>query len=360
MPQPHRATTARHADGAIVACHNRAMRLDDRFDELVASLGGFYRTWYVFVGLEVGLFDALRDAGGPGLTAGELAAKCGLEPSLTARWVWGADAHGLVETSGGRIRVPADVAAILLDPSRPEFLGGQFQFAAVGSLDYDALPAIFRTGRPNRSRPDRYRIAIERLTIQDVAVFFTEVLGAFPQLVADLRPGARALDVHCGGGRWLIAMARRFPGLELAGIEFEPDSVARARDNVAEAGLADRITVEQGSMISVGHASEADLVYFQYALHQLPDPVATLRSAWSAVRPGGWLVSLDWYLPTDPEELRSPHGELIAGFQLDEAVQGTRLVTASEALGWFSSAELPVPELVDLPSGASAIVLHRR
>lgn len=335
------------------------MRLDDRFDDLVASLGGFYRTWYVFVGLELGLFDALRDAAGAGLSARELAAKCGVEPSLAARWAWGADAHGLVETAQGRILIPADVAAILLDADRPEFLGGQFQFAAVGSLDYDALPRVFRTGRSNGSRPDRYRIAIERLTVQDVAVFFTEVLGAFPQLVADLRPGARAIDIHCGGGRWLIAMAQRFEGLELVGIEFEPDSVERARANVADAGLADRITVEQGSMISVGHDQRADLVYFQYALHQLPDPVETLRSAWAAVRPGGWLMALDWYLPTDPDDLHSPHGELIAGFQLDEAVQGTRLVTASEALGWFSAAGLPAPELVDLPSGASAIALHR-
>lgn len=334
------------------------MRLDDRFDDLVASLGGFYRTWYVFAGLELGLFDALRDAGTVGLTAGELAAKAGVEPSLAARWAWGADAFSLVEHVDGRFRVPGDVATILLDADRPEFLGGQFQFAAVGSLDYDQLPEVFRTGRPVAARPDRYRIAIERLTVQDVAVFFEEVLGAFPQLVADLRPGSRVLDVHCGGGRWLLAMARRFPGVVLSGVEFEPDSVERARANVAADGLADRISIEQGSMLSVGHVAEADLVYFQYALHQLPDPVGTLRSAWAAVRPGGWLVALDWYLPTDPDELRTRHGELIAGVQLDEAIQGTRLVAASEALGWFRMAGLPMPELVELPSGATAIVCH--
>lgn len=334
------------------------MRLDDRFDDLVASLRGFYRTWYVFTGLELGLFDALRDAGTIGLTASELGAKTGVEPALAGRWAWGADAFALVETVDGRIRIPGDVATILLDADRPEFLGGQFQFAAVGSLDYDQLPDVFRTGKPMRSRPDRYRVAIERLTVQDVAVFFEEVLGAFPQLVADLQPGRRVIDVHSGGGRWLIAMARRFPGLQLTGVEYEPDSVDRARANVAAAGLADRISVEQGSMLSIGHVAEADLVYFQYALHQLPDPVGTLRSAWAAVRPGGWLVALDWYLPTDPDELRAAHGELIAGVQLDEAVQGTRLVTESEALGWFAAAGLPVPELVDLPSGASAIVLH--
>ncbi len=100
---------------------------------------------------------------------------------------------------------------------------------------------FFRTGEPVRDRPDRYRIAIERLTAQDIAVFFQEALAALPQLVADLARGGRVVDVHCGGGRWLIAMARRFPELELVGVEFEADSVVRARANIEAAGLADRI-----------------------------------------------------------------------------------------------------------------------
>src|SRR5919205_1030323 len=103
-------------------CDNPAMRLDDRFDDLLASLAGFHRSWLVALGLEGGLFRALRDAGEQGLT-----------------------------------------------------------------------PA------------------------------------ALPQLTADLASGERrVVDVHCGGGRWLIAMARRYPGLRLVGVEFEPDSVARA------------------------------------------------------------------------------------------------------------------------------------
>ena len=68
---------------------------------------------------------------------------------------------------------------------------------------------------------------------------------------------------------------------------------------------------------------------------------------------------LDWYLPTDPDEFRTRHGELIAGVQLDELVQGTRLVTRDEALGWFDAAGVPTPSLIDLPSGASAIVAQR-
>jgi SAM-dependent methyltransferase len=336
------------------------MRLDDRFDDLVASLGGFYRAWYVVTGIELGLLARLREGGPVGLTADELAKRTGTEAALVVRWAWGATAHDLIEPADdGRLRVPDDVATVLLDADRPEYLGGQFLHAAMGSLDFADLPEVFRTGVPRTTRPDRYREAIERLTVQDIAVFFQEVLPAVPQVIADLEPGARILDVHCGGGRWLIAMARRFPGTSLTGVEFEPDSVARARAAVDAAVLGDRITIEHGDVTRVGHAREARLAYFQYALHQLPDPVAAIRSAVDALAPGGWLVALDWYLPTDPDELRTRHAELLAGIQLDELLMGSRLVTRSEALGWFAQAGVTTPDLIDLPSGATAIVARR-
>jgi SAM-dependent methyltransferase len=335
------------------------MRLDDPFDELVISLGGFYRTWYVYVGLELGLLERLHEAGTGGLTAAELAERTGTQSELVRRWAWGADVHDLVELDGDRIVLFDEVAAVLLDADRPEYLGGQFLHAAIGSLDFDVLPDVVRTGSVLPARPDRYRMAIERLTVQDVAVFFQEVLAALPQLVVDLGDGASVVDVHCGGGRWLIAMARRFPGTRLVGVEFEADSVARARAHVEESGLSGRITIEHGDIGSVGHAGEMTLAYFQYALHQLAYPTVAIASAWQALRPGGWLVALDWYLPTDPDELRTRHAELIAGVQLDELIQGTRLVTRSEALGWFAAAGVPSPSLIDLPSGASAIFAQR-
>jgi SAM-dependent methyltransferase len=335
------------------------MRIDDRFDDLVISLGGFYRTWYIYAGLELGLLAALDEAGSQGLTIGELAERTGTRPELVGRWAWGADAHDLVELTDDRVVVPADIADVLLEAHRAEYLGGQFLYAAIGSLDFVGLAEVMRTGRPLDMRPDRYRAAIERLTVQDIGVFFKEVLAALPQLVVDLRPGTRILDVHCGGGRWLTAMARQFPDTLLTGIEFEPDSFVRAGANVSAAGLEDRITIEAGDVAAVGHEAEMELVYFQYALHLLPDATAALRSAWAAVRDGGWLIALEWYVPSEPDELRTRHAEVIAGIQLDEMLQGTRLVTRAEALGWFDAAGLPVPDLVELPSGATAIVVRR-
>ncbi len=335
------------------------MQLDERFDDLVASLAGFHNTWLVYLGVELGLLGHLRAAGSAGLTTGELAAAAGCRPEAIDVWAWAADAHELATLDGDRLTIDDATAMVLLDDQRPEFLGGQVVHSVTASLDWGGMLEFFRTGQPIATRPDRYRASIERLTVQDIAVFFQEVLAQVPQLVAELVLGGRVVDIHCGGGRWLIAMARRFPALQLVGIEFEPDSVMRARANVEAAGLSDRIAIRQGDVSRPGPAGEYDLAYFQYAIHQLTDPVAALRAAWEALRPGGRIIVLDWPLPSTTEEFRTRHGELIAGVQLDELYQGTALPTRERLLEWFASAGLPEPLLIDLPSGASVLQVER-
>ena len=141
------------------------------------------------------------------------------------------------------------------------------------------------------------------------------------------------VDVHCGGGRWLIAMAKRFPGTALVGVEFEPDSVARARAHVEEAGLADRIAIEHGDLGHVGHAGRGrPSPTSSTRSTSCADPVGAIASAWAAVRPGGWLVALDWYLPTDPDELRTRAcASSSRACSSTSCIQGTRLVSRSEA-----------------------------
>jgi SAM-dependent methyltransferase len=341
-------------------CDNRAaMRLDDRFDELIDTLSGFHRTWLVYLGVELGLFAKLREAAQDGLSPAELAAAAGCAPEPIQAWASAADAHELAELRNGRLLLDEDTAVILLDEARPEFLGGQFVHSVIASLDWSAMLDFFRTGEPIRERPDRYRQSIERLTVQDVAVFFQEALAELPQLVDDLGRGGRVVDIHCGGGRWLIAMARRFPALELVGIEFEADSVERARANVATAGLTDRIEIRHGDVAALETATDFALAYFQYALHQLRDPVMALRSAWGALRPGGRLLVLDWSLPSTLDDFRTRQGELIAGVQLDELYQGTALATREGVQAWFVATDLPQPITIDLPSGASLFVVER-
>jgi SAM-dependent methyltransferase len=334
------------------------MGRDDRFDELAQSLGGFYRSWVIYLGLELGLFSAIH-AAADGITLDELASLTGChQPALDA-WSRAAHASDLIEHDGTKMRLDPEVAVVLLDDSRPEYLGGQFVAAVVSSLDYAGLADFFRTGRTIDERPPRFHRAIQAVTVQDIAVFFQEGLAALPDLAARLARGGRILDVACGGGKWLIAVAARFPNTELVGVEFEPDSVARAVRHVTEAGLEDRIRIEARDIPSMPFAAEFDLVYMQDALHEMPDPTASLRAAWAAVMPGGRLVILEWCLPASLQESQTLQAELLWGIQIDELFQGTRMYTRQGFDELFAAADVPAPAIVDLLSGASLFVVER-
>jgi hypothetical protein len=49
------------------------MTADERFESLLDDLSGFYRSWLVYLGLELGLIAALRRAADSGLNAADLA-----------------------------------------------------------------------------------------------------------------------------------------------------------------------------------------------------------------------------------------------------------------------------------------------
>ena len=335
------------------------MGIDERFDDLAASLGSFYRAWAIHLGLELGLLAHLRTAGTAGLRTEELAAVAGCAAGPVSTWCRAAYAAELVSCADGRVVLDPDVASILLDEDWPEYLGGQFAYAVTSSLDWDRMADFIRTGRTVTDRPPRYHRSIEQLTRQDIAIFFEEALAALPDVVADLIQGARVVDLHCGGGRWLVAVARRFPSTRLVGVEFEPDSVARAMRAVQAAGLEDRIRIEARDVETMTQRGEFDLAYFQHALHELRRPAAALGVAWTALRPGGRLLVLGWCLPERLEDYATLHGQLIAGVALDELYSGARLRSVAEHAELFRQAGLPEPQSIALPSGATLLVARR-
>jgi tRNA1Val (adenine37-N6)-methyltransferase len=60
------------------------------------------------------------------------------------------------------------------------------------------------------------------------------------------RPGERVLELGCGAGAAALCLAARVPGLELHGLELQPDYAALARRNAAENRLP--LTVHEGDL----------------------------------------------------------------------------------------------------------------
>src|SRR5687768_1847922 len=93
------------------------------------------------------------------------------------------------------------------------------------------------------------------------------------QLIAELGLGAggSALEIGCGTGRNLIAVARAYPKAELFGLDISEEMLKTAKAAVTLAGFGDRIHLRQGDAAEFAAAAvfgrEAfDRVYFSYAL----------------------------------------------------------------------------------------------
>lgn len=337
------------------------MTVDDRFAELLGDLSGFYRSWLVYLGLELDLVPLLAAADEAGMTAEDVAHQSGCATEPVDGWLRAAYAYRLAELAPGgdhrpRFSMDPELAAVLLDEEVPEYLGGQFTFSVGASLEHDGMIEFFRTGEPHGERTSRFHRAVEKLNAQDTVVFFEQALPLLGDAVGALRHGGRILDIACGSAHWLVAMAREFPGVDLAGIESDQDWLGRAQARVSTEGLTDRIRLEPREPARLEWHAQFDFAYLQDVLHELPDPVETLRGAWRALRGGGTLAVFDWCMPDDMRDYRSPHGELLWGYQMDELYQGTSLLTRQQFRELFARAALPEPRLIELEAGATLFV----
>jgi predicted O-methyltransferase YrrM len=104
------------------------------------------------------------------------------------------------------------------------------------------------------------------------------------------RPGAVFLDVGVGVAGTAIAMADKWPSLRVVGIDVWQPSLALARENVAKAGLRDRIELREQACENLTDDSAFDLAWLPVAF--MPERIlpAALKATLRAVKPGGWAV----------------------------------------------------------------------
>ncbi len=117
------------------------------------------------------------------------------------------------------------------------------------------------------------------------------VLAALDRLLGKQRP-ARAVDVGCGTGYHLPALAERAD--RVVGVEPHAGLLDRARQRVRRARLDDRVDVTPGvaQRLPLDDGS-VDLVFSHWAYFFGPGCEPGLAEADRVLRPGGWQVVVD-------------------------------------------------------------------
>jgi demethylmenaquinone methyltransferase / 2-methoxy-6-polyprenyl-1,4-benzoquinol methylase len=110
-------------------------------------------------------------------------------------------------------------------------------------------------------------------------------------------PDSVVADVATGTAAVAMAIAWRH-GSRVIGIDQNPAMLARGRERVQAAGLAERIELVEGEAEALPlQDASVDALVHTYLLRYVDDPPAVLRELARPIRPGGALASLEFFVP---------------------------------------------------------------
>jgi 2-polyprenyl-3-methyl-5-hydroxy-6-metoxy-1,4-benzoquinol methylase len=276
---------------------DRASALADR---LLQDAIGALELYTVYLGERLGLYRALAD-GGPA-TSAELAERTGTAERYIREWLEHHASSGLLEVDdpaadplARRYRLPPEHLPVLADTDDVRYQAHKGVDIVRAGRPLPALVDAFRTGDAPPPLPWEPEGRAEFNRALYLNLLGGRWLPAIPEVDRRLRaePPARVADVACGTGWSSIAMARAYPAITVDGFDLDPEVIAAAGENAAEAGVADRVRFAAADAADPAQRGRYDLVTIFEALHDMSRPVDALRVARAMLADGGSVVVAD-------------------------------------------------------------------
>lgn len=311
-------------------------------NRLVADAMASMETLGIWLGLRLGLYDAMDRAGAS--TAAELASTAGIDQRYAREWLEQQAVAGVLvategrDADGRRYELLQPHREVLLDEVSPYFVAPMtYALSSVAGVLPELLTA-YRTGDgvPFAAYGDEIRDHIEQLNrpmfVNDLAAHW---IPAVPDLQVRLQadPPARVADIACGAGWASIALAQGYPKVLVDGFDLDEESIRRAERNAAEAGIDDRVSFAVRDAADPGLAGRYDAALLFEALHDMARPVEALTAIRELLASGGCLIVGDEKVA---ETFTAPGDEverLMYGFSMLHCLPASRTETPSAATG---------------------------
>ncbi len=300
-------------------------------DKIRAQVQGATILNISFIGIVNGLFEHL---GKEPSTSRELATKTGMDPDYVERWCDAAYAFGLIDAETHQFTLSP--LGEIMRPSHPQTSMPQVVQAVLGAHMSERIAGLMRTGE----RPGEIILG-ERETILPWfgpmleatfgPIFENQIFPAIPFFTEINRDDALAIDLGCGNGWYLRALARHIPKLNGLGVDGFRENIQQATRRAGEEGFGDRLRFIQGDIFSLDLEKKADMIAMNRALHHVwSDKEILFPMFRSCLAPGGALVFWEPSWPQKREDLKADGKPPLAFQNLGEHAQGNRLLNPDE------------------------------
>lgn len=333
-----------------------------QMERLVGYYLGFFATHFIRLGVDSGLFAALAAHDEQSVEADELASQLGFESRYVEHFLRAGCALELLDhdSATGNYRLAPHMGVLLAEPENYKYMGSLAHLYVISGRDFSLMPELLETG-------GIYPLQEHDEDVIDAAGDATEGITRFvARGIVPRLPGLRrrddlsVLDIGCGTGSMVVALARLFPRGRIVGIDIEPRSVEKAAARIRVAGLEGRAEARLVAAEEVDESGEFDLVTMIQVLHETKHEArdTILARAHTALRPGGVLLIVDEPYPEDPSSLREAPVAVLTQFV--EIFMGNVLLSPESQKQILEEAGFQVLSQMIPPPGLICVTIAQR
>lgn len=246
------------------------------------------------IGHRTGLFDTLANL--PPSTSQEIADAAKLNERYVREWL-AAMVMGRVvdyDPATSTYFLPPEHAAFLTRAASPNNFAATTQFIPLlATIEEQVIECFYNGGGvPYSAYPRFHQVMAEDSGQTVVAALEDAILPLIPGLTTALEQGIDVLDVGCGSGRALNAMAALFPHSRFTGYDFSAEAIANAQSE-ASAKKLKNVQFQAKDAAKLDEVEQYDLICTFDAIHDQAKPDVVLRGIYQALRSDGTYLMQD-------------------------------------------------------------------
>ena len=191
-------------------------------------------------------------------------------------------------------------------------------------------------------------------------LFEREICPGVPVFQEINQKGGRVVDLGCGNGWYLRALAIKCEKIKGVGLDGFSENIRQAQTMADRQHLSDRLTFQEGDIRTFAQQEPVDLIAMNRALHHVWDEKETVFAILrDHIRDTGAIVIWEPAWPKNITDLRTPGKRPLAVQNLGEHVQGNRLLTPEEISDQFLSVGMTA-EIYLFSGGNEAVIVGRK